>query len=461
MNTTNTCNPTSPANLRGLARLAVTLSLGLSVLTIIAPPAFALDTAQAPDPSGPLMQHSKSIIEQALDQGVPTWAKPKITDRQREWARQIAEMAHVKLGGEGEKAARAMFPGADKVFQGSNRKNNQASIASNPDVVYVFLTLGGGEEGRHRFEDQLRALVDMKNVTVLLRGLPAGTRRIDELIGLLATITKTVPDAPPVSLDPERFRKAHIEAAPTVVFYRDDAPLARISGSLEISYLKARVEDGHRGALGQRGEIYPIAERDLMSVIRERWASIDWKAAKRQAIQDYWHAYTPSALPQATKPRAATTDPSVTVAHTIRAPDGQVIARKGQHINPLSVVPFTGKIIAFDGRKPKQVRLAGLLAKRARAEGLRAILLTQGLPGDKPSFDALKRLERTLGAKIYLLDAQMIQRFNIQALPATVRSRGNVFITREFNPDNTLARLADTKSDAAPTAMAQIQESAQ
>lgn len=456
---TATRNHANPSSLHALARLVVTFGLSLAVFT---PPVFASDTAQAPDPSGPLIQHSKSIIEQALDQGDSAWAKPEITERQREWARQIAEMTDIKLNGDGPgvKEARAMFPGVDKVFQRGDRKNNQASIVSNRDAVRVFLTLGKGEEGQRRFVDQLRALAGMKNVTVLLRGLPAGTRRIDELIRRLAMITKTVPGAPPVSLDPERFRKAHIEAAPTVVFYRDDAPIARISGSLEISYLKARVKDGRRGTLGQRGEIYPIAERDLMSVIRKRWASIDWEAAKRQAIQGYWQAYTPPALPEATEPRTATTDPSIIVARTIRAPDGQVIARKGQHINPLAIVPFTGAIVAFDGRAPKQVRLAGLLAKRAWADGLRAILLTQGLPGDKPGFDALERLEHTLGAKVYLLDAQMIQRFNIQALPATVRSRGSVFITREFNPDDTLARRAGTKPNATPATVAQIQEEA-
>ncbi|MCO6441024.1 MAG: hypothetical protein J5I81_08060 [Nitrococcus mobilis] len=394
-------------------------------------------TTAAPDPNAPWMHRCQAIIEQAVQADEPDWVRPEITERQRRWARKILEHTQPML-----EKGRPDSPAPDP---------DNGNAASNADVgtVRVFLTLGENDADRRRFVNQLRALAGRENVEVVLRGLPRGMRRIGELIGLLADITEPIDNAPPVMLHPERFRQADVEVSPTVVFYRDGAPLARIAGSLEIAWLRARVEAGHRGRLGIRGQVHAIAERDLMSVIRERWASIDWKKIKRQAIRDYWHAYEPTALPEAREPRVSTVEPSIVVARTLRTPEGRVIARKGQRINPLALVPFTGAIIAFDGRSPEQIAVAGLLAERVRADGLRAILLTQGLPGGgEPSFKALARLERTLGARVYLLDTRAVERFDLQALPALVRTRGTVFKVRELPPAATPARLSKASEEA-------------
>src|SRR5699024_1668615 len=115
--------------------------------------------------------------------------------------------------------------------------------------------------------------------------------------------------------------------------------------------------------------------------IRQRLAKLDWQKMKKQAIEHYWHTYAPPTLPTATAPKMFHVDTSIVMARTIRAPGGDIIARKGQRINPLATVPFTGALIAFKGDNKTQVQLARQLAKTARREGLRPIMLTQGLPG--------------------------------------------------------------------------------
>src|SRR5699024_12830847 len=101
---------------------------------------------------------------------------------------------------------------------------------------------------------------------------------------------------------------------------------------------------------------------------------------------------------------------------------------------PLEVVPFAGAIIAFDGSDPEQVKLASRLIERVRADGLRPFPVTQGLPAHIASFENQAKLEQTLASQVYLLDARIVSRFQIKALPAVVRSKDNVFVVRELNP---------------------------
>ncbi|MBZ9574505.1 TrbC family F-type conjugative pilus assembly protein [Modicisalibacter sp. MOD 31.J] len=426
------------------------LVAGLGLASFFALPVVALANGPhaAPDPNSPWMQHSKSILEDAVQGPPPKWTQPEVTERQRRWARDIMERTQVTQRegrGEGAAAARAMFP--DVKWPEGKGVATPDAIEPDPDATRVFLTLGDDQAGRELFVDQLESLAGRENIQVVLRGLPSGTRRIGELMRVLADITQKIEGAPPVLLDPKRFTKAGVDVAPTVVFYRDGEALARITGSLEIGYLKSRIADGQRGDLGTRGPVYPIAERDLMSVIRDRWANIDWQAQKKKAVKEYWEAYTPTRLPQAEELRETTIDPSIVVARTIRAPNGQVIARKGEHINPLETVPFTGAVIAFDGGSPQQVEVAGRLAEQARMDGLRPILVTQGMPGDAPGFKALERLNQTLGSRVYLLDAQIVDRFDLQSLPAEVRGGETLFHVREVPPDTVIGTSSKGEGD--------------
>lgn len=402
------------------SRVVSAIAAGLYAAAISV--AHASGPATIPDPNAPWLRHSQSILQRAVQAPAPDWAKPKITEEQREWARKIMSQTQLRL-------------------QSKHKPLTSPATAADAVMIRVFLTLGKGESGRARFKHQVEALASRDNVVVELRGLPKGVRRIDQLITLLRSITHSIDNAPPIELAPKRFRQAGIGVAPTVVFYRNDKPVARLTGSLEIDHLKHQIQSGRRGRLGVRGETRVITERDLMSVIKERWAKIDWAAEKKKAIEHYWQQYQPTQLPKADKFKRFTINPTVVVAHTIRGPDGRVIARKGERVNALARVPFTGEIIAFDGRQSEQVKLAKRLADQARAEGLRPILLTQGLPG-KPGFDALDDLGRQVGARVYLLDNRVTGRFHLAHLPAVVRSTGTVFEVRELPSKEALRRLA-------------------
>lgn len=417
---------TSPLSPPWRVAALATLLLFWAALSTLAP-VFA--ASPAPSPDEPWVQQSRRILDQATQTPLPDWAKPEITAQQREWARKIMEMGR-------KDAENAMA-----------QREPRALSTPQPEEIRVFLTLGKGETGRARFRRQIEALVGQANVEVELRGLPEGVERIDQLIGLIRHLVVGIDNAPPINLAPEQFRENKVSVAPTVVLYQNGAAVARLSGSLEIGYLKRAVRDGWRGRLGVRGDTWLIAERDLMDIIRERWAKIDWAAKKQQAIDGYWARYQPTRLPKAREFKAFTIDPSIVVAQDIRTPDGTVIAHRGERVNALAQVPFTGEIIAFDGREHEQVDLAGKLASIARSEGLRPILLTQGLPGE-PGFDSLAELQQRVGARVYLLDARVTGRFHLSHLPATVRSAGQVFEIRELPPKDTLSQIASAEEDS-------------
>lgn len=424
-----------PACISGVLGITLTLLTGA-----------ATASSPIPNPNADWLQRSEQIIERAATSDESILDDPAITKRQRQWARKIKKITEMKLReSAGAAAAESMFDDITKHPLPLPSKKHTPS--SDHDTVRVFVTLGDiqGEasaKARERFLDQLRTLSNYEHSMVLLRGLPPGMKHINQLMGLMLHITRKLDDPPPIKLAPLRFREAGITSAPTVVLYRDGEAIARLRGSLEIGWLKDQVEDGQRGKLGVRGTVRQIAERNLMAVIHDRWNSMNWAKMKKQAVAAYWNAYAPPTLPEADESRRYTVDAAIVMARTIRGPKGRVIAHKGQRIDPLEIVPFTGAIIAFNGGDPEQVKLANHLADKVRSEGLRPILLTQGLPGDKANFDALSRLEQTLGHQVYLLKTNIIERFDIQALPAVVRGRKSLFVVHELAPEKALARLA-------------------
>lgn len=107
-------------------------------------------------------------------------------------------------------------------------------------------------------------------------------------------------------------------------------------------------------------------------------------------------------------------DPTMVVNQDIVAPDGTIIARKGQSANPLEQVAWPSTWIFADWRDPAQVReVTAQLA--ARRESVRVILVG----GSYAS--AAKALDRQV-----FFDQQglLTRKFGIQHTPAMVRQEG-------------------------------------
>lgn len=115
--------------------------------------------------------------------------------------------------------------------------------------------------------------------------------------------------------------------------------------------------------LGTWGTLWPPAEPDLLAFIQSRIKSMEdsgeMAKLKDEAIERVKrNAVRPApvqGLTPATRYRAMSMDPTFTVAETITDTRGNIIARKGDRVNPLDKVPFNQTLFFIDGDNRDQV----------------------------------------------------------------------------------------------------------
>jgi conjugal transfer pilus assembly protein TraW len=115
--------------------------------------------------------------------------------------------------------------------------------------------------------------------------------------------------------------------------------------------------------LGTFGNLFPIAEPDLLTFIGQRLQGMkdsgELDRLQREAeARVKEHAVRPppvAGLTPAKTDRAYRYDPTFTVKETIRDMHGTVIARAGDKVNPLDKVPFSETLFFIDGDNPSQL----------------------------------------------------------------------------------------------------------
>lgn len=116
--------------------------------------------------------------------------------------------------------------------------------------------------------------------------------------------------------------------------------------------------------LGTWGNLWPPTEPDLLTFIQERIKSMEQSGEmtrlKDEAIARVKrNAVRPPAVPGLTpaqKYRSMYLDPTFTVAETITDLKGNIIARKGDRVNPLDKVPYNQTLYFIDGDNPDQMK---------------------------------------------------------------------------------------------------------
>ncbi|KAA5971648.1 type-F conjugative transfer system protein TraW [Pantoea sp. M_9] len=169
--------------------------------------------------------------------------------------------------------------------------------------------------------------------------------------------------------------------------------------------------------LGTWGDVYPVAEPDLLDTLRGRLAEMEksgelarHQAALRDGIAARALRPDPVAgLGRAGAHRTHFADPTFTVPEDIVTPDGAVIARRGDRVNPLESLPFTQTLWFIDGDDPQQV---AWVKRQAAAGAASKIILVKG---------SVREAGDALDARVYF-DQQgaLTRRFGLTAVPARV-----------------------------------------
>jgi conjugal transfer pilus assembly protein TraW len=136
-----------------------------------------------------------------------------------------------------------------------------------------------------------------------------------------------------------------------------------------------------------------------------------------RSVSSYWRRASFVELPKAIEHRVRRLDPTVTTENELRDHEGRLIVPAGATINPLEMLPFSSRLVVFDGADAEERAWA---MEKIEPES-KTILITTGIDRDV-GWPAWKKLHEDLGQPVYLLPAKLAERFAIEATPTLIEA---------------------------------------
>lgn len=168
---------------------------------------------------------------------------------------------------------------------------------------------------------------------------------------------------------------------------------------------------------GVFGEVFDIAERDLIEQIKEKLQNLERNGTLKDLQQKIQgevikNAKTPKPLTNIANtehPRTFEFDPTIELTVDLKDHKGKVFAKKGTKYNPLETISFKKPLLFINGDDVKQVRWA--MSKMDKFK-LSKITLVKGSP---------LTLEERFGIPIYFDQyGTLTKRIGIKQVPAIV-----------------------------------------
>jgi conjugal transfer pilus assembly protein TraW len=177
----------------------------------------------------------------------------------------------------------------------------------------------------------------------------------------------------------------------------------------------------------QVGQAWPIAEPDLLEVIRARLEKA--KATGKFDALNARFAERVKATVQRPRPVAGISsaaedrtweyDPTVSIDSDIHDHNGKLIAVAGQRINPLDTIRLAQKLVFINGESPAEVAWA-----MGQGDDLKAkVVMVRGSP-----FDLMKQNQRRF---YFDQEGSLTAKFGIEHTPASVEQSGKTLLVRE------------------------------
>ena len=283
---------------------------------------------------------------------------------------------------------------------------------------------------------------------VSLRGLRPGDRTIGDTMKALSPIVRSlrerdaedpVPIPLEVNLDPVHFRDLNVgELAPVVIIEYPDGSRARAKGIV----LPAVVHERHLGGTDDQGLLGPpveIAERSLLDEIESRIGELDGPALQAKARERFWgRMATPEAdLPATTIWRERKLSLAFQLQQDVRSSSGDVLVPAGQVFNPLEAMPFNRLMVVFNPERAGEIetvdriiQLSGYARHQVRLIATH-FSVAGGVQGGE---EAQAQLEDHFKMRVFRLDGQLIERFNVSSTPTSIRAdnQAHLMIVTEF-----------------------------
>lgn len=241
-------------------------------------------------------------------------------------------------------------------------------------------------------------------------------------------VIKDIKPIPASVIDPVLFQKFNVNVVPTMVETnaREETRMAR--GLPGFNWMSKQ----DAGDLGHRGPVFGILEPDMIQEIQRRMRAYDWAKEKQHAIDNFWANQKDFvSLLTAEKNSERIIDTSVVSSQDIYHPDGRLIVKKGQKINPQAIMPMRHAYILFDATNMKQAEIAKRVGDGMLKKQNPVVYLFSKIDHEN-GWDHYNRTQETLNAPIYKLNQTIVDRFKIRALPSLVEGEGVAVKVTEF-----------------------------
>jgi conjugal transfer pilus assembly protein TraW len=251
------------------------------------------------------------------------------------------------------------------------------------------------------------------DVMIVFRGALPG-EKFTQVSQRLAGLLKDIDPKPNVAIHPKSFRDHRVTLVPTII---EPATGKVIRGTYLAETFRERAGDATETDLGTVGPVSEIVEPDLALLIKERVAEVDDERRAKDSVASSWQRAPLIDVPKARKRRVRRLDPTVTTENDFRDHESRLLAPAGARINPLAALPFTSRLLIFDGTDPAERQWARDHIRPDR----KTILITTRIDRDV-GWPAWKDLHQALGLPVYLLQARIAERFALEATPTMIEA---------------------------------------
>lgn len=277
---------------------------------------------------------------------------------------------------------------------------------------------------------QAMDLAAKHDAKIVINGLIPG-KNILETARYFSTSRNAVKSPPQVSIDPRPFRNYKITSVPAITVVKPTGYVT-VPGTLDIDYAKRLLDEGSTGMQQKAASTYPIIEKDFILDLQERFKKLDIRELAKKGVNGIWKHQNYVTLPQANKTETIDFDPTFIVAQDVSMPDGRIIAKAGSSFNPLHAMPLSKTYVLFDATSQDQIDFVKRFVAESYKAGKNVSVLVTKLPSDT-NWDKFHNIRNSIGGGLFLANQDIVHRFRVSALPATVSGKDGRIIRTQHS----------------------------
>ncbi|MBW9241021.1 pilus assembly protein [Pseudomonas carnis] len=289
--------------------------------------------------------------------------------------------------------------------------------------IFVSWSLGESE-----IKNLLKEYHGNREVELVFRGIPDGVSLQDALAKVQRLSLETKSNTP-VLINPVLFGESGIETVPQIRKVSGRQTVYVVSGTTSVQAAEEQYKKFKTPKPNAIGPGLRIAERDLIEVMKERLAKVNFAELKDKALRRFWSNQVFAELVPAPTSRVRKLDPSVVVPQDITGADGTLIHKAGDHINPLDIRPFTQRLVIIDPTYERQINFAKAQIEKYSDKQNVVIILSE--VDREKGWDGFTEVQNKIGRAAYILKDDVRTRFSIDFTPSVVTAADKYFYIEE------------------------------